>query len=591
MRIILFCASACLLIAICSSREIKKDEENHDLELAESKHHHESGGGSSHHGDHHSSHGDKGDKGYKSMHHHDKGGHGKHGKHHHASHHAEKGGHHKSHHDEAGHYGEHHSSGKKHKGGKWGGKKGHKKGQKTTGFHHKSHKDDYHKNHKFYDDHHVGGHHSKHGSFHGHHGGEEGHHKKGGSHKSGYHDDHFGKKGHSDKGHYDEDHKGYKGHGGHESHHSHHSDYGKKGDHSDGKHWGFKSEYVLEINKIVSEINEIQFIRNEELFEPLQENDYVVVIQVHNRENYLRHVIESHSRAKHIDKVLMIFSHDVYDDNINEIIANITFCKVMQIFYPFSIQIYPDDFPGDSPNDCPRDIGIQKAKEINCTNAFYPDSFGHYREATFTQIKHHWWWKLNKVFLNLRITKNFNGYFIFLEDDHYVTEDYLHVLDKMTKECFKYDCTAMGLGDINGGKQYGEIEKVKLSPGFPNMGLVFKRTLWNLIKSCAKTFCEYDDYNWDVTLNYLYNVCLNSSGLTLSTTNSRVYHIGSCGLHHHGICDPVTQIQGIETTLNQSKLYPNNVKLSNIRRRKSKMNNNGGWGDIRDHYLCFKMTL
>ncbi len=35
-----------------------------------------------------------------------------------------------------------------------------------------------------------------------------------------------------------------------------------------------------------------------------------------------------------------------------------------------------------------------RAIEMNCTNALHPDSFGHYREAKVTAIKHHWWWKV-----------------------------------------------------------------------------------------------------------------------------------------------------------------------------------------------------
>jgi alpha-1,6-mannosyl-glycoprotein beta-1,2-N-acetylglucosaminyltransferase len=30
---------------------------------------------------------------------------------------------------------------------------------------------------------------------------------------------------------------------------------------------------------------------------------------------------------------------------------------VMQIFYPYSIQLYPDEFPGTDPRDCERDVG------------------------------------------------------------------------------------------------------------------------------------------------------------------------------------------------------------------------------------------
>lgn len=98
MRVLVVCACAFLALNFSSARVLKEDEtavaSPGDLAVAESKHHsshHEEGGGHKHHADHHESHGEKGDKGYKSEHHHDKEKHGKHGKHHHAGHHEEKG--------------------------------------------------------------------------------------------------------------------------------------------------------------------------------------------------------------------------------------------------------------------------------------------------------------------------------------------------------------------------------------------------------------------------------------------------------------------------------------------------------------------
>ena len=40
-----------------------------------------------------------------------------------------------------------------------------------------------------------------------------------------------------------------------------------------------------------------------------------------------------------------------------------------------------------------------------------------------TAIKHHWWWKINKVFDGLKLTANFNGTVFFLEEDHYISPD------------------------------------------------------------------------------------------------------------------------------------------------------------------------
>ncbi len=36
-----------------------------------------------------------------------------------------------------------------------------------------------------------------------------------------------------------------------------------------------------------------------------------------------------------------------------------------------------------------------RALASRCNNAPYPDKYGHYREVSIVQIKHHWWWKVN----------------------------------------------------------------------------------------------------------------------------------------------------------------------------------------------------
>ena len=38
-----------------------------------------------------------------------------------------------------------------------------------------------------------------------------------------------------------------------------------------------------------------------------------------------------------------------------------------------------------------------RAVDRNCINAQHPDSYGHYREAKYTQTKHHWFWKVRDV--------------------------------------------------------------------------------------------------------------------------------------------------------------------------------------------------
>ena len=50
-----------------------------------------------------------------------------------------------------------------------------------------------------------------------------------------------------------------------------------------------------------------------------------------------------------------------------------------------------------------------RAQRLKCANADWPDRYGHYREAKFTQTKHHWWWKANRIFDQLRVTRNIDG--------------------------------------------------------------------------------------------------------------------------------------------------------------------------------------
>lgn len=91
---------------------------------------------------------------------------------------------------------------------------------------------------------------------------------------------------------------------------------------------------------------------------------------------------------------------------------------------------------------------FKRALLKKCNNALYPDRYGHYREAKFTQTKHHWWWKANVIFNHLTITKNYTGLVVFLEEDHYVAEDFIHLLRLMNEACKKScrQCNILSLG-------------------------------------------------------------------------------------------------------------------------------------------------
>jgi alpha-1,6-mannosyl-glycoprotein beta-1,2-N-acetylglucosaminyltransferase len=81
----------------------------------------------------------------------------------------------------------------------------------------------------------------------------------------------------------------------------------------------------------------------------------IIVVQVHNRVAYLRHLISSLSLVTSIHTTLIIFSLDIWDEQINTLVRSIDFTATLQIFYPYSLQTHPNIFPGTSPSDCPRD--------------------------------------------------------------------------------------------------------------------------------------------------------------------------------------------------------------------------------------------
>lgn len=207
------------------------------------KHHFKKGSGDAFKSDHFSSHGEKGDKGFKKYHDFEEeemGHSGKEGK---KGHWDDENAHKKSHHHEGKKYAEGHGNLHGGKGIKYGEEEAHKKGHKTSGYHNTFHKDEFKKEHKFYDEAHKNGHHGKHGGYHTDHDKKHGHKAAGGYYDSAFDQGHKGNSGHYKKGHFDQDHKGHKGSSGHEQHYNHHDDYAKKGGHSEKKKFGYDEHH------------------------------------------------------------------------------------------------------------------------------------------------------------------------------------------------------------------------------------------------------------------------------------------------------------------------------------------------------------
>lgn len=73
---------------------------------------------------------------------------------------------------------------------------------------------------------------------------------------------------------------------------------------------------------------------------------------MHKRLENLRYLVASLRAVRGIKEAMVVFSHDLWDPEINAFVRNITDFRVMQMFFPFSIQLYPLLFPGRDPTDC-----------------------------------------------------------------------------------------------------------------------------------------------------------------------------------------------------------------------------------------------
>jgi len=238
-----------------------------------------------------------------------------------------------------------------------------------------------------------------------------------------------------------------------------------------------------------------------------------------------------------------------------------------------------------------------RAEKAGCANAQHPDRYGHYREARFTQTKHHWWWKANRVFDQLTFTRNHSGLFVFLEEDHYVAPDFLHVLRLMdaarASRC--KHCNILSLGTYLKAYNYkADSTRMELTQWYGskhNMGMAFDRRTWSLMRACSGQFCAFDDYNWDWSLQYIsQNGCTKQKLHVMLAKGPRVFHIGECGVHHRGKnCDKYSLLKRVNATLKSASRYLFPEKLTTfitVNRRIKLVKGNGGWGDPRDHLLC-----
>ncbi|TGZ58065.1 hypothetical protein CRM22_009768 [Opisthorchis felineus] len=353
------------------------------------------------------------------------------------------------------------------------------------------------------------------------------------------------------------------------------------------------------LSSFIQLANRRQLIRNEDLFGRLPSPshadleavpDSVFVIQVHSRLDNLRLLIASLERVKQIERSLLVFSTDLISNELISLVNSIRFARTVQIYFPHSVQAFPVGFPGA---DC---YGAACGK-----NKLGRDTYGHTRNENLTQIKHHWLWKFQFVFKDLVAIKHFTGHVIFLEEDYYVVEDILVVrrlVEGVWSPTKPNGVIAFG-ARVPTTVYHGNRTAIDyFISSQHNQGMGISRVMWEVISNCLSVFCEYDDYNWDWSLQELGRRCIKGGlRVLIFAWFSRVYHLGECdGVHHQHNSNCSTQKLYVELSQKLSgplfsHLYPSKLEvISRLSGRTMMFKPSGGWGDPRDRALCHSIA-
>jgi len=120
--------------------------------------------------------------------------------------------------------------------------------------------------------------------------------------------------------------------------------------------------------------------------------------------------------------------------------------------------------------------------------------------------------------------------------------------------------------DINFSRDTGKVEKAIWISSKHNMGMTFNRNLWKDIKRCTKTFCLYDDYNWDWSLQKVSMACFPEELTTMVLRGPRVFHIGECGVHHKKSCKSTSAIRKTQRILQDAApwLFPKSFSTVSV---------------------------
>lgn len=204
---------------------------------------------------------------------------------------------------------------------------------------------------------------------------------------------------------------------------------------------------------------------------------------------------------------------------------------------------------------------------------------------------------MNTVWDGLQETRNRDGHVLFIEEDHYILPNAYRTVQQLSKmvgtKC--PECVAVNLAPVEvTSRGEGAAFRFLVVEKIGNVGYAFNRTIWNWIHARSGPFCEFDEYNWDITLWVRVYPTFPTPGFTMRGPKTSAVHFGKCGLHQgqdqsaDNSCADESSKLPYESDQETNPYLDENwsVRKFPISGYKEGFEGWGGWGDKRDHQLC-----
>ncbi|XP_063618714.1 alpha-1,6-mannosyl-glycoprotein 2-beta-N-acetylglucosaminyltransferase-like [Cydia splendana] len=296
----------------------------------------------------------------------------------------------------------------------------------------------------------------------------------------------------------------------------------------------------------------------------VDDNMPVLVVLAGRRAARLQWLLASLAAVADIGDALLVISHSFYDEAVNEVVKRVKYCRVLQLYYPYSVQLFPNRFPG-------------------------PDLNRSHAVAIAAEEKHHWWWTISFLFNRYTSIDHKMGLVLFLQEDDYVAPDLLHML-RYAKRAFTYhpEAEVISLGRPVTEADYSLLTVAPWQPPFES-GLAFNLTFFKKLQASASYFCQYNDASWSYSLLAAFASQPRGYVDMITSMSPRVVSTREYASGREG----VEKAQGVF-----NKLIPMRVRVAYIATGEGRVSHPepvphgaGGWEDARDRLLCLDPFL